>query len=179
MMIRADMVWTKENVWRFMGHYSFQRTGRQRALLVVYFACMAVILAVGAIAWAVTGIFTMFIMVIIGVAMLLVYGAIFLVIMQNMANKVLKANAENGEIEVVLTAQYILLCRDGAPVGEVDWGKITELHAAKGFAYLLSEENAMILIDYRYIKEGTTGELEALFGEKNEAIKQAKLAKKA
>lgn len=173
-MINADIKWTKENVWNFVKYNTFMKTKAQKIVLISYFVCFLVILTAGILSFCITQELTMLLISGAALILLVAYLFIFVFMMKNMAKKILAANQDDTQSSVQLDEEQIVVYNSGTPVGKIDWEKIGEIDVTKSAAYVMTKENALMLLEYSFITEGTKDELVELLVKKN-----AELSKKA
>lgn len=172
-MVDFNVEWNKENVWDFVKFNTLYRGRKQRFLIYSYAVCFIVVLAAGIVAFAVT---KEMMLLFIALAALLIFAAYFFVfmgMMKSFAKKILAENASD-KTTVSVTDLDIVVYDNGTPVGKVDWSSITQISVNKNAVYLITKENALLLLEYSSITSGTREEFDRIIEEKN-----AELSKKA
>lgn len=172
-MVDFKVDWNKRNVWDFVKYSTLFRTKMQRIMFITYFVCCAVVLVMGIVAYIATKELYMLIIALAVLVIFLIYsGAVFLM-MKSFAKKILKEN-EGGETTVSITDLDIMVYEKGEFIGKVDWSSVSQISVVKDAVYIITKENALLLLEYSNIIHGERAEFDRIIGEKN-----AELSKKA
>lgn len=173
-MIITKMVWTKENVREFVTYYTLYKSKTQRILLISYLICAAFICIFGLTVFFILK-ETIILFVSLGAFVIMAgYIIFFYMMMRSMAKKLITANAENNDLEVCFNEDVIFIRKDNEPFGAIYWDNINEIYTAKNTAYLMSKENALILVEYNRIIAGSKEEFIKLLESKNEQLTKDK-----
>lgn len=176
-MIVLKTDWTKENLKKYILFTSFFGNKMTRALLIGFFLCFVMILGT-CIAMFFMLDMPLF-LILAGVIVLFCAATVlyFSYTIKKNIQSALSGNQGDSETDgLMITEEKILVCKNGEPVGEIGWDKITSINFndKDGAAYLLSDGGAVLILEYKNITAGTEKELKELL-----QIKNVKLPKEA
>lgn len=175
-MVEIKSNWTEENLKEYARFTTFSKGGFSKfmifALIVLY---IVVVVGCLTIYFMMKLIFAL-IMLIIFTCFLAACGLFFVLTMKDFVKTALKSSENEDFDSVLINADNIFICKDQQPIGELDWDKITKIHINEkaGAVYLCTEENAVLILEFKNIVTGTEKELRETVKEK-----YGKLSKKA
>lgn len=93
-------------------------------------------------------------------------GAMFLrSVLNTFARKAMEDNRDNTHESVILGESSILVCKNGEPIGEIKWEKITEIFfndKAEAVYLSAAKEEAVLILEKKNIISGTMEELKRI-----------------
>lgn len=174
-MTEIDVKWTKENVWEFVKFNSFRRSRGVTLTFIAFICCYGLLLGLCLAGFFVIQNYFMLICAIVLTLFVAGYALVFYRMLKKYAAKLLEANSDEEARTVRFDEEQILVLKSGEPIGKLSWSNIGNIYFndEKGAAYIMTKENALLLIEYANIREGSKEELKKLLEGKN-----AELSKK-
>lgn len=173
-MVELKIEWNEKNISEFVKYNMFARGRFQKAMTIIYAVCFAAVLVLGIAAYAVTG--SWLYLLASGAAMLMLasYYIFAAITTKSLAKKIYTANKDSGINIIQISADDIIVCSDGKPVGRIPWDTIAEIAENKGVVYMTSKDSALLLLEKKNITGGTAEELDEII-----KVKNAELSKTA
>lgn len=160
-MVEIKTQWTEENLKEYTKYTAFVK-GRLSRVMLIALLVLYVIVVSGCIA-----LYCMFkyVFAIVMAIAFTVFLAACLLFFALTVRDFVKTNLKAGENEefdsVLINEDNIFICKDGQPIGELEWDKIAKIYTNEkaGAVYLCTAENAVLILEYKNIVGGTEKEL--------------------
>lgn len=171
-MVEVKIEWSEKSLKEYCKFNIFRKTKRTLIAIVTLVLIYILILTACIVLFAAFN----FSQGLILAAMITVFwgaGALFLrSIMNSMVQKAMEDNKDNPAESVVLGEHSILVCRDGNPVGEIRWEKITGVYFndKAEAVYLNTKEGAVLMLEKKNIVSGSMEELSKIAKEKQREL---------
>ena len=164
-MVKINLDWNKENLGEFVRFSTALKTKSQVFLMVAFYAVIVLIIILCAIMFALTGEIFAVISACVSVVVALVYNIGFRVVRKNLVNNLLEMNLKAGFVYAEIDTEEIILSDSEGPVGKISWSTVAKIekNTDAGAVYITTEENAMLLFEYKNIIEGTKEALDGIF----------------
>lgn len=164
-MVRIKLEWNKENFGEFVRFSTAPKTKAQAFLPIAFYAVIAVIIALCVVMFAMTGEWLAIAGAGVSVIVAVVYNVSFRMVKKNLVNNLLDMNVKTGFESVEIDGEKIIIFDKEGPLGKITWANVTKIerNSECGAVYITTCENAMLLIEYKNITEGTREELDGIF----------------
>ncbi len=175
-MVEVKTQWTEENLKEYTKYVAFSK-GQLNKLIFIIISVIYVIVAAGCIAIYCIFQYTFALVMAIAFTCFMALCVVFFILTIRGFVKSTLNSSENEEFDsVLINDEHIFICKEQQPIGELDWNKITKIYIndKAGAVYLCTEENAVLLLEFKNITGGTEKELREIVKEKYD-----KLSKKA
>lgn len=174
-MVEVKLEWNKDNLKEYIKFSSFNNKPVKIAL-PVFAACYAAMLVVCILMAVKFGYWIM-----LGAALMitffaLIFAAITFFSFKGYVKNAIKANSDSDINNILICTDALLLLKDDEPIGTIDYRNINEIsfNEKAETAYIITNKNAVIILEYKNIVLGTKEELKKILEEK-----QSELSKKA
>lgn len=157
-MIQADVTWNKKSIRNYVLYTMFLRTKGRKAMTISLIACTAVILLAGIISYIIIQMPAVLIMTSIAIGCILMYAVILLTVVGSYVSKAVKSD-DNAQNIAYIDGSGISLYRNTDYVGKVGWDKLKDSILTKNACYLTLESDALFIVEYSTISQGTKEEL--------------------
>lgn len=175
-MVEIKTKWTEENLKDYTRFIIFNKSKLNKYLYIAMLVLYVLILA---------GCLTVYFAMHFDFALIMLLGFTFFLavciliyafILKDFVKTTLKSNENEAFDSVLINSNNIFICKDQQPIGELDWEQIVKIYINEkcGAVYLCTQENAILILEYKNITGGTQQELIETVKEKND-----KLSKKA
>lgn len=175
-MVEIKTKWTEENLKDYMRFNIFNKSKLNKYLFIALIVLYVLVVAGCITIYFVLDFSPALIMLLGFTVILAVSFLIYFFILKDFVKTTLKSNKNEVFDSVLLNSSTIIVCKDQQPIGELGWGKIAKIYINDkcGAVYLCTEENAILILEFKNIVGGTEQELIETVKEKND-----KLSKKA
>lgn len=175
-MTEIIVKWTKENIWEFVKFNSFRRNKTIKVTFIALTCCFGLILGICLASFFALGNFAMLIAAIVLTVLVAGYVLVFYRMLKGYAKKIYAANSNEEDTTVRFSDELILVLKNNVPIGKLSWQNLSAIYFndEKNAVYIMTKENALLLIEYCNIIEGSKEELKSLL-----EAKDAELSKKA
>ena len=171
-MIKIKLDWNKENVGEFVRYSTAPKSKSHVFLTVAFYVVIAIIIALCIVMYAMTGEWLAIVGAGVSVIVAIVYNVGFRMVKKNLTNNILDLNLKTGFESVEVDYEKIVIHDSLGPLGKISWSNVTKIEKNNecGAVYITTCDNAMILIEYKNITEGTREELDGIFEGMNEKL---------
>lgn len=160
-MVEIKTKWTEENLKEYTKYTTFVK-GKLSKIMFIALLALYVIVVAGCIALYCMFKYTFALVMAIAFTCFLAACLIFFALTtRDFVKTTLKAS-ENEEFDsVLINEDNIFICKDGQPIGELEWDKIAKIYNNEKAeaVYLCTAENAVLILEYKNIVSGTEKEL--------------------
>ncbi|HBH95307.1 MAG TPA: hypothetical protein DDX91_06105 [Ruminococcaceae bacterium] len=160
-MVEIKTLWTEENLKEYTKYTTFVKGRLNKVMFIALLVLYAAVVG-GCIALFCMFKFTFALVMAIAFTVLLAVCILFFALtVKDFVKTALKAG-ENEEFDsVLINEDNIFICKNGQPIGELEWDKITRIYTNEkaGAVYLCTAENAVLILEYKNIVGGTEKEL--------------------
>lgn len=171
-MVEIKSVWTEENLKEYARYNTFSKGVFSRFMVIALIALYAVVVVGCLILYFMTELVFALIMPVI-FTLFLVGCFLFLVsTMKEFVKNALKTGENEDFDSVLIDTDNIFICKEQQPIGQLDWDKITKIgiNEKAGAVYLSTEENAVLILEFKNIVKGTEKELRETVKEKYDKL---------
>ena len=175
-MVEINTKWTEENLKEYTKYVTFSN-GRFSKLVFISLVALYFVVVAGCLALYFSMKLTFaLIMTIVFTCFMAACVVFFALTIKDFVKTALKSSENEDFNGVLISSDNIFICKDQQPIGELEWDKITKIYTndKAGAIYLCTEENAVLILEFKNIVNGTEKELRETAKEKYD-----KLSKKA
>ena len=175
-MVEINTRWTEENLKEYTKFVTFSK-GKFSSLVLVGLVVLYILVVAGCIAlFLVMKLTFALVMVILFTLFMIACGVFYAITLKDFVKATLKSGENEEFNSVLISSDHIFICKYQQPIGELEWDKITKIYLNEkaGAVYLCTEENAVLILEFKNITNGTEQELRETVKEKYD-----KLSKKA
>lgn len=175
-MIELKVKWDNKNVWEFVKYNSMNKIKGFKIFFIVFLVCFILLASACIAAYIIFQEIMMLLSAVLLFVIVGVYLLIFIGMLKKYAKQILKANDDKETNSVTITDDFIIVSQNDIPIGKMQWESVVSIdrNDKKDSAYIMTDKNALLLIEYNNITEGTKEELLQLLERKN-----GELSKKA
>ncbi|MDE7281226.1 MAG: hypothetical protein K2N36_05750 [Ruminiclostridium sp.] len=169
-MVEINTRWTEENLKEYTKFIAFSK-GKLSRLVLAGLAVLYLVVVAGCMAlFLVMKLTFALVMAILFTLFMIACGVFYAITLKDFVKATLKSGENEEFNSVLISSDHILICKDQQPIGELDWDKIAKIfiNEKAGAIYLCTEENAVLILEFRNITKGTEQELREAVKEKNE-----------
>ncbi len=175
-MVEINTKWTEENLKEYTRYVTFLK-GKLSKLVLIGLVVLYLVVDAGCLALFLAMKLTFaLVMAILFTCFMAACAVFFAITIRDFVKTTLKSSENEDFNGVLINSDHIFICKDQQPIGELEWDKITKIYINEkaGAVYLCTEENAVLILEFKNITNGTEKEL-------REAVKEKydKLSKKA
>lgn len=171
-MVEVKTQWTEENLKEYTKYVAINKNQLNKFIFIII-SVIYVIVTAGCIAIYCIFQYTFALIMAIGFTCFIALCVLFFILsIRGFVKTTLNSN-ENEEFDsVLINGEHIFICKDQQPIGELDWSKITKIYIndKAGAVYLCTEDNAVLLLEYKNIVGGTEKELRETVKEKHDQL---------
>ncbi len=153
-MVSAYIEWNKENIGRYISYTLLGKTGKTKALLILYGVLMVLLAVCGVLSWVLTGFVMLAIFTIAGVVMIAAFTVILYFAIKKYAKDILKLNTDNNINGIDIYEKGFNLKNDGVPVAVVGWESIASVDIFRDDAYITTINGLLFIIERDKLTEG-------------------------
>ena len=175
-MVEINTKWTEENLKEYTKFVTFSK-GKFSKLVLVGLVVLYLVVVAGCLAlFLVMKLTFALVMAILFTLFMIACGVFYAITLKDFVKATLKSGENEEFNSVLIGSDHIFICKDQQPIGELEWDKITKIYLNEkaGAVYLCTEENAVLILEFKNITNGTEQELREIVKEKYD-----KLSKKA
>ncbi|MDE6724472.1 MAG: hypothetical protein K2J79_02605 [Ruminiclostridium sp.] len=175
-MVEINTKWTEKNLKEYTKFVTFSK-GKFSKLVLVGLVVLYLVVVTGCLAlFFVMELTFALVMAILFTCFMAACGVFYAITLRDFVKSTLKSSENEDFNSVLINSEHIFICKDQQPIGELEWDKITKIYLNEkvGAVYLCTEENAVLILEFKNITQGTEQELRETVKEKYD-----KLSKKA
>ena len=165
-MIESVLKYTSENVGEFVKYNIFGKSKASKVYVICYLVAMALIGAVGIVLAIVTQMWWFIFATVICTLLIVATGLVLSVTLKKYTKEIFDINSKNGYDAIEITASSIVLKNSGAAKAVAEWTAVASVDFNKSYAYIVTHDGYLFIINESDIKEGSLDELRQIADEK-------------